>query len=125
MTRTLTTSGLVALAASCILLLSCAGQKARDNVLIPSLEAAWASMRVEAERGGLVTPAQLDTFQVALQDRNKTVIVASWPPIRPSVAAGIKAQEAAGEIGPGVAASKWERLENFDEAIDRIAERMW
>lgn len=93
-------------------------------MLVPAMEAAWVGVRADAERGGTVSAGQLDTFQTALQDRDRLTIVSAWPPIHSSAATGIARQVEGREIGPGVAVSKRERLRNFHEAVGTIAERV-
>ena len=45
----------------------------------------------------------------------------AFPTVRPYAERGIGAREAAGEIGPGVAASLIERLDRFEELLEQLS----
>lgn len=58
----------------------------------------------QAAREGLLAPA----------------VVAAWPSVRADADRGILAELEAGEIGPGVAEEKRERVRQFDAAVARL-----
>ena len=108
---------------SAILSLTTAGCSARDaaieHVSFPAMESAWPGVRTDAELGGM-DAAPLDTFEVAMDARDRPALVSQWPPIKTAATDGIGEQIASGAIGEGPAASKIERVRNFDEAIQQL-----
>lgn len=116
------------------LLPSCAGSRARQNVLLPAMRLAWGSISPDVERGlteavagGTLTQvqatqflAQRDEFEDKLrEDEPERNLQLTWLALRPWAEAGIGERESAGEVGAGVAASLRERVANFDDAVRR------
>lgn len=112
-------SGLITIAS----MATTAGCSARDaaieHVSFPAMDSAWPGVRNDAEIGGM-DAAPLDTFELALDERDRIGLVSQWPPIKTAATDGIGAQIADGSIGEGPAASKIERVNNFDEAINQL-----
>ena len=122
---------------------ACAGTRARDDVLEPAMRGAWSGISEEVERGavdarttGAIDDAGLSRARTqaraigtalgdtAIARPQVQVALAPWKlQLRPLADRGINAQVAAGEIGPGVAGSKRERLSQFSTAVDTYLAR--
>lgn len=104
-----------------ILLVSCAGGAARDNVTLPAIRFAWHSIRVEADRVATADAsadgkAAIAAADAALADGSVAKVVAvDWPTIRDLAATDIVRRSVAAEIGPSYAASLNEELRLFFE----------
>lgn len=133
---------LIVLAATTALALAgCTGQKARDHVLMPAMALAWPGVSADVQRGiddaaadgdlTMVEAAQWDStlvnFGAAVREGDRTQFAAeagNWPAFRAFGDRGIADRVEDGEIGPGVAASFTERLDNFTEAVGTAITRL-
>ncbi len=97
----------------------CGGDKARNDILIPNLEASWPGVAADAKLGG-ATDATLDAFSAALQSRDRLAIATRWPSVKAFAEGGIKARNAS----VGVSASLMERIKQFDAAVALLARRL-
>lgn len=103
---------------SSIFLTGCLGTKARDTILLPSLQAVWPEVRIDAMAGTITaTDSILTEFDTALATGDSTALLTLWPAIQQSALAGIQAGPAA--LQP----SKVERLSNFSTGISTYAQR--
>lgn len=111
----------------------CFGNAARDNVGAPALVLAQEGVVGDARSGIATLPAadqptastELATFEAAIATKDRAVIAADalprWTSVRAWAEAGIAARLAAGQIGPGVAASLRERLDRFGEVLTKVS----
>lgn len=103
------------------LLLSCAGQAARQNVLLPSMREAWSAIRVRVlaeaalQDDSLVVQQEVEKADAALLlgDPSKLLAV-NWPLIYNTSEGDIVRRLEAGRIGPGAAASLREEVRLFE-----------
>jgi hypothetical protein len=118
----------------CVLLLSgCAGPAARDGIGVPTLQLTDDAIIDSAAIGiELADPVlqplhseQLATFADAIasgdRERIRLDALPLWPAVREWAEAGIDAEEQSGKIGPGVAVSLRERLEQFARVLTKTA----
>lgn len=114
----------VGLALAMTVLMGCLGQKARDNVLMPTVGMAWESVKQDVIRGPTPAPTSLETFDAAVRSGDRTtlsgVAAVSWPEIHEVAASNLEAAS----FSDGVKESKREQLRNFDEAIRKVGERL-
>jgi hypothetical protein len=94
-----------------LLLVACAGARARQHVLLPAMRTAWVSIAPEARVGG-ATEEQVSAMDAALE--TGFVEVGGWPTLRDLALVGIQMRLENGEIGIGVAALLRERVRQFD-----------
>lgn len=98
---------------------ACAGGVARERVLLPAMRSAWPSIRLQAEH--IATPVEAITVAAmdqAMQIGTEMALAsADWQAVKSLAVARIYERTAAGEIGPGVAASLSERVNQFDRAF--------
>lgn len=101
------------------LLLSCAGNAARQDVLLPAMRTAWTTMRTEVAREVAATSSSTGAAAAAAADAAlaigtpAAVAAVDWPTIEQLDEGDITRRAKAGEIGPGVAASLRERAAQF------------
>lgn len=113
---------------------ACIGGKTRDTVGVEALGLVASAIVEDAsaaipnlppgEQGN--TAGKLAAFEGAIASRDRATIIADalprWTDVRSLAEAGITQREQAGLIGPGVAASKRERLAKFDALLNRTTE---
>ncbi len=116
-----------------IALCACIGQKVRDTVGVETLGLVATSVLEDAAAGIPNLPpgeqanaaGKIAAFETAIGSKDRTTITADalprWPDIRAMAEAGIASREASGSIGPGVAASKRERLAKYEALLNRTA----
>ena len=109
---------IVLLLVAVMMLAGCIGIYTRDQVLIPMMSASWAGVCTDAAAGGADVDI-LDKFTVALEEKDKPTIISLWPAIKISAETGIK------DAPEGLKASKEERIRNFDEAVGKLASRLF
>lgn len=98
------------------------GQRAEESALYPALEQSWPGVRRDAERGD--APVELlDGFHQALVSRQGIAVKVRWPTVRSHAQQGIQNRVDELEIGPGVADSLLERVEQFDAGVRRLKSR--
>ncbi len=119
----------------------CSGKIARDEILGPAIRLAADGIRDEVYRGIADAVADQDLTQVEAEGlhssaaglwfaiaQNDRAAVAErlpvWATLRPFAERGIQDMVEDVEIGAGGAAGRIERLNNFEEALNRIAERL-
>lgn len=119
----------------------CAGKVARDEILMPALKLAAAGMSEDCYRGvsdaladGDLDQAEADQlltraaglwFAIADGDREGIAErLAVWDELRPFAERGIQDMIDDVEIGPAGAASRIERLNNFEAGLRKAAERL-
>lgn len=108
----------------------CAGQKAREGVLLPAMRSSWYGIRQDVLRGvqdatvsGENAPAahaerQAEDMTRAIDLGEIDVISAvDWLALKAMASRGIEARLTAGEIGPNVAATYEERLTQFERSL--------
>lgn len=106
--------------AALLLTLACAGVSARENVLMPAMSKAFATVVAPAvDRGATEAGVDLgdavQVFQDALDSGDREQVrVLDWSGLRALALSGIQARVDAGEIGPGVARSLLETVNQFD-----------
>lgn len=103
-----------------LLAFSCAGTKARENVLLPALRAAWVGVQEDALRNpDQSESAAIAQMSAALQNGDAVAVaVVNVQLIVTAAMRGIDLRISQGEISPGVAISLKERVSNFSEAIE-------
>lgn len=121
---------------SAILLLACAGARARNDALLPAMALAWPGIASDVQvavDGGLV-PSLEEALRVRAASAEMTAALAAkdlsrvrrvlWPTLLHDAALqGIDLRLSRGEVGPGVADSLRERVKNFDEAFSLLGAR--
>lgn len=126
-------ASLFSLLFAAILVVGCAGNRARDGIGVPTVNTFADAIIAEAAGGIAAMPeseqsaatAELKAFEVASASSDRQVIATQawsrWATVREFAEAGITAQEADGLIGSGVAASKRERLNQYEKVLKRTA----
>lgn len=110
-------------AVAVILAAACIGARARQRVMLPSLQTAWASIRVEVEHEVAAQHHPTGEVQMAAADEaldaGDPIAVAKvdWTLLDQLAAADAVRRKAAGLIGPGVVLSLAERRARFAEAV--------
>ncbi len=101
-----------------LILTACVGSRARDNVLLPRMAAAFPA--IAANAGGSEGPRASDirTVEQALSEDRFALpaATASWHRVRSAAVSGLDARAAAGELGPTVLEVLKTRVRKFDEA---------
>lgn len=104
------------------LLGSCAGIKARDEVLLPAMSVAFQGIAQDVLRGAQYLPeadrlraeAEVEQIRVALETGDRRALtLLDWTWLHGIALDGIGLRIMAHDIGPGVAASLIERLAMF------------
>ena len=113
-----------------LLLVACAGLKARRHVLVPAMNMAWAGISSDIDVGisGLTVDAasgvrvQQQRMAAALTAGDITgILLVDWPALRKIAHQGIDLRRwKHGQIGPGVAESLRERLRMFTRALLKL-----
>lgn len=117
----------------------CAGTAAREHVALPAARTAYESVINDVERGiadgladGELNQTQADALNAQAQqlrialafndldEAAPAIVAAAWPVLKPWAERGVADRLEDGEIGPGVAASFTERINNFTEALGKI-----
>jgi hypothetical protein len=103
-----------------LLLSACATSAARD-ALLPAMRAAWPPIRASIAREIAATASPhgvtLQLADAAIESGSATAIAAvDWPPLDALAEGDTVRREAAGAIGPGVAASIRRNNTRFAEA---------
>lgn len=113
----------IAGAVAVILAAACMGTRARQSVMLPSLQTAWASIRVEVEREVVAQPSPRGETQLAAADEAVNagdavkMLAVDWLFLNQLAENDAKRRSAAGEIGPGVVVSLAERRRAFAESV--------
>lgn len=107
---------------------ACAGIRARENVLMPAMAQAFATViRPNAEAAAEPPAVELDRAREILDSGDRTLapeLLGLWTEsILPAFVEGINARFEAGEIGPGVARSLMETTRQFELNLMRLASR--
>jgi len=115
----------------------CVSPQAKERVLAPAVELAWPGVRDDLQRGisdGLEdgeideeTAAglsdQVFDIGVALaEDDFEALGLAPWEALEVWADRGVQDRVDDGEIGPGVAVSRIERIDQFGRGLDRLRE---
>lgn len=113
----------IAGAVAVLLAAACIGARARQSVMLPSLQTAWASIRVEVERevASQQSPqgeTQLATADEAVEAGDAVKMLAvDWLLLNQLAENDATRRAATGEIGPGVVVSLAERRRAFAESV--------
>lgn len=105
-----------------LLLAACAGNVARQEVLLPAIVSSWQSVKVQVERELRAAPdvagdAAVVSADDALAKGDPVAIAAApWPLLEQLALADITRREGAAEIGPGVAKILRARLADMAES---------
>lgn len=128
-------AGSVAGLAALIATSSCIGQKVDDVALFKPAAVAWESIGQQYEHGisnaeaeGEITATEAESLRAAgvelgraLVEGDRTgIALTPWATMRQWADRGIAVRLADGEIGPGVAASFTERVDNFTTTLERL-----
>lgn len=106
-----------------ILAAACIGARARQDALLPSLQTAWASIRVEVEHEIAAQPSPRGETQLAAADEAVDagdavkMLAVDWLFLNQLAENDATRRAAIGEIGPGVAVSLAERRRAFAESV--------
>lgn len=129
----------VALLAILFATFGCAGSKARDEVLLPTARAVYPRVRADIDRGietaqetGAINPAQAagliadaDALQAALDLGDRAAIqLIPWAPLEGMAVLGVQNRVNNGELSEANASLFYQRIVNFRDAIDRLAQRV-
>lgn len=110
----------------------CAGTSARQYVGVPAVVLASGGVASDAHAGVLTLPsdqqapaqADVDAWSAAVASKDRQTIATEawprWPVVRTLAEKGIADQEAKRVIGPGVAASLMERLNQTESVLGKI-----
>lgn len=114
---------------------ACFARRGEPTVLFPPAQIAWESISIEYVRGiedgeqdGDVSAPLADDLREMGTDLGQSLVAQdrvalraiNWSVMRPFAQRGIDDKLDDGEIGPGVANSLEERLDNFTETIERL-----
>ncbi len=119
----------LAVAGLTLVLSCCAGLKAREHVLIPAMEMAWAGITTDIGAGmsaltvdgAAVVREECERMGVALATGDiQGILMVDWARLRGVAEIGISLRLARKEIGPGVYESLKERLRVFSEALKKL-----
>lgn len=103
---------------------ACTGIKARQDVLLPAIQAAWPAVRAEAMLGDPKVEPVAVQADTALQAGDKAAIGAvPWPLLQTAATAGISDKVTAGTVSVGVADSLRERDRQFFGGIQVYLQR--
>jgi len=107
---------------------ACAGIKARENVLMPAMLQAFATViQPTAERAAEVPVEELARVREILETQDRTLapeLLGLWTEsVLPAFIDGLNVRLEAGEIGPGVARSLIETTRQFELNLMRLAAR--
>jgi hypothetical protein len=125
------TAGILLSVLACVGVSSCAGTRAREEVLLPILAAVWPAVSADVDSGVALLPVadrevprlEMKTMMLGLVSRDiDEVLAVNWPMLLDLGLRGIKEREISFEIGPGVADSFRERLRMFSEAWHKLRE---
>jgi len=121
------------LAVGLLVLAACAGVTARNEVLLPAMEVAWVGVKADVEYGIDILVLQGDIEMandarsalaefddVFMTGDRERLPATQWPALADLAAQGIQMRVVIGEIGPGVAESKMERLRMFHDALVEV-----
>ena len=119
-TRTILPVGLL------LLLTVCAGNKARELALWPTVAGTWPAVKADIERGIAGGPpttvvaaiGQVDAAVCA--DDYSLLHGLDWSLLEPLARAGVQALVDRSEISEGVAVSLLERISRFSEAMEEL-----
>ncbi len=110
---------------------ACAGARARENVLIPSMAVAWPGIEADARvgveaLGAANVPAgalqALDAMAPALESKDPVqVLSVNWPMVEPLALTGIAERLRRKEVGPNGAESLRNRVLQFSDAFRQLA----
>lgn len=106
-----------------VLAAACIGTRARQHVLLPTMQTSWESIRVEVEREVAAQHHPTGEVQLAAADAALeagdpiAVATVDWDLLDRLAAADAVRRKAAGLIGPGVVLSLAERRARFAEAV--------
>ena len=123
----------VALILALMVIGGCAGTKARDEVLMPTMSLAWPGIAVDVEYGAQEMEDAAEAQAVRAEaiaigealgrgDR-PALLTLDWNGVQGAALRGIQARITSGEIGHGVAQSLVERIRNFDAAWRQAVSR--
>lgn len=113
----------IAGAVAVILAAACIGTRARQSVLLPAVQTAWASIRVEVEHEIAAQPNPAGAVQLAAADEAidsgdaVKMLAVDWVALNRLAENDATRRAAIGEIGPGVVVSLAERRRSFAEAV--------
>lgn len=97
-----------------IMLAGCLGTSAREKILLPSLQAVWPAVRIDAVAGG-ADSSILSEFDAAMATGDRTILQSLWLVVQPAAVAGSTEPIA---LQP----SKLERINNFSLALSAYAQ---
>lgn len=114
-----------------LILSSCLGPKAKDDVLFPPIALAWPAVQDDVERGiqdgvddGVLLPADVSALNLevaalddAIDAHEADETRTGWPGLRPWAERGVTDRREDGEIGPAGAAAGVERINQFSAAV--------
>lgn len=102
----------------------CTGIKARQEILLPALVAAWPSVRAEAVLGDATIEPTATSADAAFESQDKAQIaLVKWSLIQAAATAGIAAKVQSGTVSAGVAESLRERDRQFFGGIQTYLQR--
>lgn len=110
--------------ATLMLLAACAGTRAKQNILVPQLQATWPEIRFDIERA-----APEDALTIEEIDEAEGYIMSGirvqlrkiyWPDLEAAALSGIEEQLLSGELSEGVAVSLREQLSNFRDILQKL-----
>lgn len=108
-----------------LVVLSSCGSLARSHTLWPAVKLAWPGVRADIEQQGGRMPSDAARLDAAVTADDWTMVAqVDTQAIDTIVRAAIRARLNTGEIGPAVAMSKIERLEQFISALDTLQEHL-
>lgn len=110
-----------------LMILGCA-TLAQQNVLLPAMEKAWDGIHQDIEMAIEFLPeadqpvaqAGLEAFDRAFRTGDLDGAMSRWTTLAELCMDGIAHRVEIGEIGPGVAESKLERLRMFRRAMEEL-----
>lgn len=108
-----------------VLLAGCAGMKARENVLLPTMALAFSTVIapiIEASDPSSDVLLAVSAVRAALEAGDGEAVSAAWAVLEPAVLAAIDRRVDRGEIGPGVAGSLKEAVRLFGLQVVRLLE---
>jgi len=115
-----------------LVVMACAGLKARAGALIPAMRLAWPGIASDVAVGATALPepeassvlaGSAEMSEALRAGARERVLAVDWPSLRRTATGGIAIRLSRGEVGTGVALSLRNRVVEFDAAFRKLGER--
>lgn len=113
-----------------LLALACAGSRAREHALWPTIASTWPAVHeavVVGLDGATPSPAAMAAIaqvEAAVQaDDYRLLQDTDWPAVEPLARLGVQVRVDRGEVSEGVSVSLLERIDRFTEAMQELTKQ--